>query len=146
MMALQTLATRQTFSAGQSTVRRIRRQCHGISLRFVSHLPRTILRSLTLYVQYLQKRAQKTNISCMAGRPAQQATRRDAILIPFLAAAAAALVPGAAQANSGAPKNGSSASMSSFTMEGTKKQGVSPKRKAKVLDKLKEKIAAGELS
>jgi hypothetical protein len=36
--------------------------------------------------------------------------------------------------------------MSSFTMEGTKKQGVSPKRKAKVLNKLKEKIAAGELS
>ena len=36
--------------------------------------------------------------------------------------------------------------MSSFTMEGTKKQGVSPGRKAKVLNKLKEKISAGDLS
>jgi hypothetical protein len=81
----------------------------------------------------------------MATKPAQ-ATRRDALVLPLLAAAAAALVPGAAQANSTAPKNASAASMSSFTMEGTKKQGVSPKRKAKVLSKLKAKIAAGELS
>lgn len=74
--------------------------------------------------------------------PAQ--SRREALALG-LAAAAAALVPGAAQAN-GAPKSGSAASMSSFTMEGTKKQGVSPGRKAKVLNKLKEKIAAGDLS
>ncbi len=75
--------------------------------------------------------------------PAQ--SRREALALG-LAAAAAALVPGAAQANSGAPKSGSAASMSSFTMEGTKKQGVSPGRKAKVLNKLKERIAAGDLS
>lgn len=75
--------------------------------------------------------------------PAQN--RREALALG-LAAAAAALVPGAAQANSGAPKNASAASMSSFTMEGTKKQGVSPGRKAKVLNKLKEQIAAGDLS
>ena len=80
---------------------------------------------------------------CHAQAPVQN--RREALALG-LAAAAAVLAPSAAQANSGAPKNASAASMSSFTMEGTKKQGVSPKRKAKVLNKLKEKIAAGELS
>ncbi len=80
---------------------------------------------------------------CHAQAPAQ--SRREALALG-LAAAASLIAPGAALANSGAPKSGSSASMSSFTMEGTKKQGVSPKRKANVLNKLKEKIAAGELS
>eukprot|EP01023_Acetabularia_acetabulum_P000940 TRINITY_DN1034_c0_g1_i2.p3 TRINITY_DN1034_c0_g1~~TRINITY_DN1034_c0_g1_i2.p3 ORF type:complete len:122 (+),score=31.75 TRINITY_DN1034_c0_g1_i2:141-506(+) len=35
------------------------------------------------------------------------------------------------------PKNTSTASMSSYTMEGTKKRGISPKRKAQVLAKVK---------
>ena len=86
---------------------------------------------------------QKRSTCVCNAAPAQN--RREALALG-LAAAAAALVPGAAQANSGAPKNASAASMSSFTMEGTKKQGVSPGRKAKVLNKLKEQIAAGDLS
>lgn len=76
-----------------------------------------------------------------------EVSRRQAVWIPaLLAGVAAVVIPGAAQANSTAPKNASAASMSSFTMEGTKKQGVSPKRKQAVLNKLKESIAAGDLS
>jgi len=76
-----------------------------------------------------------------------EVSRRHAVWIPALLAGVAAVVaPGAAQANTTTPKNASAASMSSFTMEGTKKQGVSPKRKQAVLNKLKESIAAGDLS
>ena len=79
-------------------------------------------------------------------KPTMDVSRRQAVWIPLLAGVAAVVAPGAAQANSTAPKNASAASMSSFTMEGTKKQGVSPKRKQAVLNKLKESIAAGDLS
>ncbi|KAI8102441.1 hypothetical protein M9435_006042 [Picochlorum sp. BPE23] len=75
-----------------------------------------------------------------------EVSRRQAMWLPALLTAAAALAaPGAAQAG-GAPKNGSFASMSSFSMEGTKKRGVSPKRKQAVLEKLKGEIAEGKLS
>ena len=84
----------------------------------------------------------------MAQAPSEVSRRQTLSLwIPAVVAGVVlATTPGAALANNTAPKNASAASMSSFTMEGTKKQGVSPKRKAAVLQKLKESIAAGDLS
>lgn len=44
----------------------------------------------------------------------------------------------AAEAAAPAPKNGSRASMSAFSMEGTKKLGVSPKKRAKLMAKARD--------
>lgn len=44
----------------------------------------------------------------------------------------------AAEAAQPAPKNSSRASMAAFSMEGTKKYGVSPKKRAKLMAKARE--------
>ncbi len=116
---------------------------HDVMHAYVVHIATSCSRCRHVTYPVWQNSTTTRGTVCHAQAPAQ--SRREALALG-LAAAASLIVPGAALANSGAPKNASAASMSSFTMEGTKKQGVSPKRKAKVLDKLKEKIAAGDLS
>jgi hypothetical protein len=116
---------------------------HDVMHAYVVHIATSCSRCRHVTYPVWQNSTTARGTVCHAQAPAQ--SRREALALG-LAAAASLIVPGAALANSGAPKNASAASMSSFTMEGTKKQGVSPKRKAKVLNKLKEKIAAGELS
>lgn len=76
-------------------------------------------------------------------QPAPVVGRREALaLVPALGL----LLAGDANATVNTKSfNGSVSSMSSFNMEGTKKRGVDAKRKQKVIQNLKEKIAAGEL-
>lgn len=75
---------------------------------------------------------------------AEQSSRRAAL--GLIASTIAAGVSVKAQAieipirasQVGMPKNTSTASMSSYTLEGTKKGGISPKRKAEVLAKVRK--------
>ncbi|GAB4821665.1 hypothetical protein N2152v2_008711 [Parachlorella kessleri] len=66
----------------------------------------------------------------------QQESRRAVLGLVAASVLGLALVP-QAEANQAAPKNGFVATAEGYVMEGTKKQGISPKRKREILDKLK---------
>lgn len=84
----------------------------------------------------------RTRVACIKCEQKNEMPRRMALALPLLAG----LVMAREAQAGGAPKNTSVASMSSYTLEGTKKMGASPKRKSAVIESLKEKIASGELS
>eukprot|EP00192_Tetraselmis_astigmatica_P017499 CAMPEP_0117672748 /NCGR_PEP_ID=MMETSP0804-20121206/14083_1 /TAXON_ID=1074897 /ORGANISM="Tetraselmis astigmatica, Strain CCMP880" /LENGTH=110 /DNA_ID=CAMNT_0005481397 /DNA_START=89 /DNA_END=421 /DNA_ORIENTATION=- len=77
---------------------------------------------------------------------AEQSSRRAALgLIAATVATAAGLkadaveIPSRASILSGMPKSTTAASMSGYTLEGTKKRGITPKRKAEVIAALKKR-------
>ncbi|KAL4424362.1 hypothetical protein ABPG75_001663 [Micractinium tetrahymenae] len=87
----------------------------------------------------VQTRQQRQTVVCSAV-PQEQPQRR-AVLAAGLAAVLS-LGAAAAEAAQPAPKNSSIATSEGYNMEGTKKQGISPKRKAKILAKVR--AAAGK--
>ncbi|KAL4432006.1 hypothetical protein ABPG77_000273 [Micractinium sp. CCAP 211/92] len=92
----------------------------------------------------VQTRQQRQAVVCSA--VPQEQTQRRAVLAAGLAAVLG-LAAGSAEAAQPAPKNSYIATSEGYNMEasgtpGTKKQGISPKRKAKILAKVR--AAAGK--